>query len=142
MILGDPALAEDAVQQAFTRLLARGRMTQVASLQAFLRIVVRNEAYRLLARRRPTQSIDDPPARLLESSGGAPERLDEQRELEQALRQLAPEQREVIHLKFYEDLTFAQIAEFLDISPNTAASRYRYALEHLRALLSAPRMET
>ncbi|HZL14120.1 MAG TPA: sigma factor-like helix-turn-helix DNA-binding protein [Verrucomicrobiae bacterium] len=34
-----------------------------------------------------------------------------------------------------EGLTFAQLAAALDISPNTAASRYRYALDKLRARL-------
>ena len=45
------------------------------------------------------------------------------------------EQRAVLHLKLWENLTFAQIAEALDISPHTAASRYRYALDKLRDVL-------
>ena len=142
MILADPSLAEAAVQQAFTKLLERRRMDEVASVQAFLRVVVRNEAYRALARRRKTEALDDVPARLLESGDDSVQHHEEQSQLEQALRQLAPEQREVVHLKFYEQLTFAQIGELLGISPNTAASRYRYALLRLRGLLPAPRMET
>ena len=55
--------------------------------------------------------------------------------LERALRALPPEQREVIALKIDGELTFAQIARVLDISVNTAASRYRYALEKLRSTL-------
>ena len=43
------------------------------------------------------------------------------------------EQRELIALKIDGELTFAEIAACLGISPNTAASRYRYALEKLRA---------
>ena len=46
--------------------------------------------------------------------------------------------REVIALKIEGELTFAQIAEALDISINTAASRYRYALEKLRVVLATP----
>ena len=56
-------------------------------------------------------------------------------ELDTALAQLPAEQREVIALKIDGDLTFAQIAHVLNISPNTAASRYRYALEKLRHAL-------
>ena len=41
-------------------------------------------------------------------------------------------QREVLALKIWGDLTFAQIAAQLDIPPDTAASRYRYALTALR----------
>jgi len=43
-------------------------------------------------------------------------------------------QREVITLKVWGGLTFAEIAATLDIPPNTAASRYRYGLEELRRL--------
>jgi RNA polymerase sigma-70 factor (ECF subfamily) len=139
MILGDRALAEDAVQQAFTRLLARGRMDDLESAQAYLRVMVRNEAYRLLARRRPAQMVEDTPAPLLEPADDAIERGEEQAQLEAALRQLSPEQREVVHMKVYEQLTFAQIGTGLGIPQNTAASRYRYAIEHLRELLAAPR---
>jgi RNA polymerase sigma-70 factor (ECF subfamily) len=40
-----------------------------------------------------------------------------------------------VHLKLWEEMTFAQIAEALEISPNTAASRYRYGLDKLQTLL-------
>ena len=53
-------------------------------------------------------------------------------ELAEALAELPPEQRAVAHLKLWEGLTFGQIAAALDIPPNTAASRYRYALDKLR----------
>ena len=52
-----------------------------------------------------------------------------------ALAELPEEQRAVVHLKIWEDLTFAEIAEALGISANTAASRYRYALDKLEGLL-------
>lgn len=52
-----------------------------------------------------------------------------------ALAELPDEQRAVVHLKLWEGLTFEQIATALDISPNTAASRYRYGLDKLRERL-------
>jgi RNA polymerase sigma-70 factor (ECF subfamily) len=52
------------------------------------------------------------------------------------LAALAPEQREVIVLKLWHELTFEEIGSLLDISPNTAAGRYRYGLQHLRAALT------
>ena len=55
--------------------------------------------------------------------------------LTDALAELPPEQRAVVHLKLWEGLTFEQIAEMLDIPPNTAASRYRYGLDKLRECL-------
>jgi RNA polymerase sigma-70 factor (ECF subfamily) len=48
-----------------------------------------------------------------------------------ALRALPPEQAEVVVLKIWEEMTFAQIAEILDTSPNTVASRYQYAMAKL-----------
>ena len=53
-------------------------------------------------------------------------------EIEAALQRLPAEQREVLVLKIWNELTFEQIAETLGIPPNTAASRYRYALAALR----------
>lgn len=60
-----------------------------------------------------------------------PDGLDS-REVESALRKLSPEQQEVIVLKIWGDQTFEAIGKALDISPNTAASRFRYGLEKLR----------
>jgi RNA polymerase sigma-70 factor (ECF subfamily) len=54
--------------------------------------------------------------------------------LQAALARLPESQREVVTLKIWGELTFAEIAAALDIPANTAASRYRYALEDLRKL--------
>jgi RNA polymerase sigma-70 factor (ECF subfamily) len=56
-------------------------------------------------------------------------------ELAAALRELPEKQRAVMHLKLWEGLTFGEIADALEISPNTAASRYRYGLDKLRERL-------
>ncbi len=57
--------------------------------------------------------------------------------LARSLPSLPAEQREVVVLKVWGDLTFEQIGEQLAISPNTAASRWRYAMEALRRLVTA-----
>jgi RNA polymerase sigma-70 factor (ECF subfamily) len=66
----------------------------------------------------------------------APEIEDRERArlLQEALHQLPAAQRDVVTLKIWGELTFAEIATTLDIPANTAASRYRYALEMLRKL--------
>lgn len=51
--------------------------------------------------------------------------------LRKAVQGLSEKLREVVTMKVWGGLTFAQISESLAISPNTAASRYRYALEQL-----------
>jgi RNA polymerase sigma-70 factor (ECF subfamily) len=53
-----------------------------------------------------------------------------------ALRRLPPEQAEVVVLKIWEAMTFAEIGRILGASPNTVASRYQYAMAKLaRGLL-------
>ena len=49
-----------------------------------------------------------------------------------AIDRLPHEQREVLVMKIWSELTFVEIAEALEISQNTAASRYRYALSALK----------
>ncbi|MES2660390.1 MAG: RNA polymerase sigma factor [Verrucomicrobiota bacterium] len=57
--------------------------------------------------------------------------------LEHELTALPPNQREVLILKFWGGLTFAEIATTLEIPQGTAASRYRLALESLRQTVTA-----
>jgi RNA polymerase sigma-70 factor (ECF subfamily) len=54
------------------------------------------------------------------------------KELEDAVKNLPPLYREVITLKVWGGLTFEETAEVLGVPPNTAASRYRYAISQLR----------
>ncbi|QJE98601.1 RNA polymerase sigma factor [Luteolibacter luteus] len=56
--------------------------------------------------------------------------------LEKELQRLPLQQREVLTLKFWGGLTFAEVAVALDIPPGTAASRYRLALDTLRQTLT------
>ena len=55
--------------------------------------------------------------------------------IERHLAQLPQEQREVLVMKLWGGLTFGQIAGVLQTSPNTIASRYRYAIEAMRRAL-------
>lgn len=59
--------------------------------------------------------------------------------LEAGLKELPPKFAEVVVMKIWGDRTFADIGEALEISPNTAASRYRYGLEALKKKLSSAR---
>lgn len=61
--------------------------------------------------------------------------------VQKALDRIPEKYREVVTLKIWGELTFAQIAEQLDESPNTVASRYRYGLENLKRILESRRDE-
>lgn len=63
------------------------------------------------------------------------EETEEARILRGEVELLPDKLREVLTLKIWGGLTFAQIGELLKISQNTAASRYRYALEQLQKKL-------
>lgn len=132
-MLGSQADADDAVQEVFVALVkSRSRLATVRNLNAYLFTMLHRAAARLQKRqrRRPTSvdSLDD----LAQPTTADPAKLHDE-ELNQAIQQLCPQQREVIVLKTDAQLTFAEIGKLLGISANTAASRYRYGLEKLRA---------
>ena len=63
---------------------------------------------------------------------GDPDRELLRTQLEESLSKLPTDQRLVVEMKLWDGLTFAEVAEVLGISPNTAASRYRYGSDKLR----------
>jgi RNA polymerase sigma-70 factor, ECF subfamily len=123
--------AEDIVQEAFVRFW---RKQHDIANRALLYATVRSIALDFLRRdsrraKRESAAIADvdqtvEPAFQIED--------DSQRALVAALDLLPPEQREVLVMKIWNELTFAEIASGLGISQNTAASRYRYALAALK----------
>lgn len=130
--------AEDAVQAAMVRIALKPEVLSGAwhPWPYFLK-VVRNEALRILRQRRFQQLsllTADKPARAESTCEGA----ESQQFVQAALRMLPTSQAEVVVLKIWEEMTFAEIGEVLGQSPNTIASRYRYALrklsEHLQPL--------
>jgi RNA polymerase sigma-70 factor (ECF subfamily) len=134
MILADPAGAADAVHQVFTSWLGAAGPAP-AEEERYLRRAVRNACYSTLRQRRPdVVSADAAP--LLEAVAADRDRPEERIAIEQAMRALPAEQREVIHLKVFEGWTFQEIADFGGDSINTVASRYRYAIDTMRERLS------
>jgi len=56
------------------------------------------------------------------------------------IEELPPEQREVVKMRYYANLTFKEIAEATDVSVNTALGRMRYALINLRRMIQEKKM--
>lgn len=128
--------AEDVVQEAFVRYW-RNQRELPGDPQALLITSVRRSALDLARRNSRRAAREDLADGGLEETEAnfapLPGEGEERRiEIEAALRRLPPEQREVLVLKIWQELTFEKIGEILAISPNTAASRYRYALVALR----------
>lgn len=136
-MLGRSEDAEDAVQEVFLGLVrSRHKLQEVRDLTAYLFAALRRAAGRVAIQRAREPTPSDEAARQVEAGVAAEAASNPWSErLERALRALPSEQREVIVMKIDAELTFAQIADVLGISVNTAASRYRYAMEKLRGSL-------
>jgi RNA polymerase sigma-70 factor (ECF subfamily) len=124
------------VQEAFIRFWrSRGR---VADPAAFLFACVRNCALDWRRERDRRTRRNEAAARSEEEPlliGGI-EHEERRAAIEAALRGLPGDQRDVLVMRIWGGLTFPQIAAALEISANTAASRYRYALARLRGQLT------
>lgn len=137
-MLGSRQDAEDTVQEVFTAVWkSRQCLNNSQDLTAYLFTVLRRAAGRIAIRRARAPrlsetAIHQTPTTLNQHECDANPYSDE---LQRALLALPTEQREVVALKIDGHLTFAQIAKVMEISVNTAASRYRYALEKLRVSL-------
>lgn len=132
--LGCGGEAEDAVQDLFVALVrSRARLASVENLASYLFVALRRQVGRR-SRQRPRPTTDEA-SDATERLNVELARVDLRDSLAAALELLPPEQREVVILKIDSELTFDEIAQVLDVSPNTAASRYRYALDKLRARL-------
>lgn len=129
----------DLLQEIFLKLAREPKLLSgVRDERAFLIRLAHNSAIDLIRRRGSRERTKENFAAEIVSIFAPVENLDQKffrDELSEALAQLPGEQRAVLHLKLWECLTFDQIAELLGISPNTAASRYRYGLDKLRERL-------
>ena len=127
--------AEDIVQEAFVRFWRKQHSIENRGLLfATVRSVALDSVRRNIRRERREDEASRDFEQISEPqfAGGD----DSQRALAQAVEQLPLEQREVLVMKIWNELTFAEIAAALEISQNTAASRYRYALGNLKKQLA------
>jgi RNA polymerase sigma-70 factor (ECF subfamily) len=128
----------DLLQELFVKLARRPELlADVREERGFLLRLARNLAIDHMRRNEARGRKHEESAEMAAIFAPAVEREDGdfQTALARALGTLPPEQRAIVQLKLWEDLTFEEIAEALEISPNTAASRYRYGLDKLREQL-------
>lgn len=118
------ASAEDVLHQVFERLL-RGDVEIADSPVPYLYRAVRNSALNQIRNRARDVEMDG----WLESPVGMKQTG---LELQSALQELPENQREIILLHIWGQMSFDEVATVLGLSPNTVASRYRYGLTKLR----------
>ncbi|KAA5544548.1 sigma-70 family RNA polymerase sigma factor [Roseiconus nitratireducens] len=124
--------AEDAVSAALVKIVAQPKLLIGADRPwHYLLQMVRNESLVILRTRSRWSSIGSLAERLIGRNNNPVDLRDRNRQVWDAMSDLPAAQRQVVVLKIWEQMTFAEIAEVLQITPSTAASRYRYALEKL-----------
>ncbi|MDG4768113.1 SigE family RNA polymerase sigma factor [Solwaraspora sp. WMMD406] len=136
LLAGDWATAEDLLQTALTKTyLAWKRLGEIEAVEPYARRVLVNTATSWWRRRwhgeRPTENLP-------EQAG--PDMIQEQLDrdvLWRHVKALPARQRAVLVLRFYEDLSEAQTAALLNISPGTVKSQTSRALTTLRKKLTA-----
>jgi RNA polymerase sigma-70 factor, ECF subfamily len=146
-LVGDPAAAEDLFQQTWVRVAEQiHRYDRGRNFDAWLFRVAHNLAIDSLRRYRP-ESLDEPlpsgESRVERVPADAPSALDRVEESEWsgriavAIGQLPAIYREVLALRFEEEMKLEEISESLGAPLSTVKTRLRRALETLRARLES-----
>ncbi len=138
LLVDDLAVCEELAQEAFVRLAARpGTLRDPDKAPAYLRSAVLNGARSVLRRRDPL-----PRLRLVGSTAPGPEqpddaagRRDDEAALLAALRRLPDRQRDVLVLRYWMDLSEAEIAATLGIGAGTVKTHAKRGLDSLAARL-------
>ena len=133
-MLGCEQDASDVIQDSLRKLIHSGHFdSQKGSRQAFFLKMVRNGSLDVIRRRK---AHDEAKVAMLVDREKSPDRLAEQRELDLILRRelegLPLDQREIVLLRDFHDLSYAEIAEVMGIRQGTVMSRLHRARTELR----------
>lgn len=133
-LTGDTARADDLVQDTLERALLKGRLWRPGNLRAWLLTMMHNV---FVNQYRAAGTIDYRAPEDIPEVAVRPQQLDgiEVRELERALQQLSPEQREVLLLVALEDMSYEDSARILGTPVGTVMSRLSRARDRLRQVL-------
>ncbi|MEV4432180.1 SigE family RNA polymerase sigma factor [Streptomyces sp. NPDC049555] len=139
LLLDDTASCEDVVQEAFIRVhSARGRVRDPEKTLAYLRQTVVNLSRSALRRRiLGLKLLSKPMPDMASAEEGAYEQL-ERDQLIKAMRGLQRRQREVLVLRYFADMTEAQVAETLGLSLGSVKAYGSRGIAALRVAMEAP----
>lgn len=138
LLLDDTASCEDVVQEAFIRVhAARSRVRDPEKVLAYLRQTVVNLSRSTLRRRLVGMRLAPKPMPDMASAEEGAYELLEKDALLQALKGIQRRQREVLVLRYFSDLTEAQVAQALGISVGSVKAYGSRGIEALRVRMEA-----
>ena len=136
--------AHDVLQEVFTRLVRyHRRLGKSPNLNAYVFMTARNEANRWISKNQQqsrSQSIDFD-FKVSDNQISAEQRIEQHETTIQFLSQLQPDCREIVELKIFSDLTFAEIASIVKLPDATVATKYRRAILKMQSSIDA-RLQT
>lgn len=137
LLVDEPATAEDVVQEAFTGLHRHwGNLRDAAAAVGYLRTAVVNGSRSVLRRRKTARDYTPPHPVNARSAESLAMLSAEHQAVVSALSQLPPRQREVLVLRYYGDMSEAEIAEAAGISKGTVKSTASRALDALQKIMA------
>ncbi|MGC5028362.1 SigE family RNA polymerase sigma factor [Micromonospora sp. DT229] len=132
LLTGDHQLAEDLLQTALASSYRHWRRIHDGDPEAYVRRVMYHQQVSWWRRRRPSERLESQPPEVAKDDHSEATAL--RLSVVAALRQLTPRQRAVVVLRFYEDLTEAQVAAALGCSVGTVKRHSHDAVRRLRAI--------
>jgi len=142
-LIGDPALADDLVQDCIERALRQSsQLRELPHIRGWLRRILYNLYIDEVRRSRATGKVENVEAysNHMELSVPASDR-DSMRDLSRAMNQLSIEHREILLLVSVEELNYREISEELGIPQGTVMSRVARARERLRSIMQGETAE-
>ena len=147
MMVKDKDVADDILQETFikaVRVIDSGKYSDKGRFLSWILRIAHNQVIDYFRANKSARMVNESDAgydvlgtlkyseRTVED-----EIISEQTEerVRQLIEKLAPEQREVVKLRYYDGLNFKEIAEQTNVGINTALGRMRYALIHLRKMI-------
>jgi RNA polymerase sigma-70 factor, ECF subfamily len=129
-----PELADDVAQEIWIRAYhALPRLGDAARFRPWLFRIARDRVFREFRRRKlPVQVLEESHS---EMRAGEAEPAFDAEELQRGLETLSPEHREVLVLRYYEDLDYDAIARITGVTLGTIRSRLHYAKCALRRVI-------
>ncbi|HUP10855.1 MAG TPA: sigma-70 family RNA polymerase sigma factor [Niastella sp.] len=132
---------EDCIQELFTELWQNKSQTQVQSVKAYLFKSLKYKLYRANQRKTASPFNENNSEVLFELSHetlmiGREQDAEKMARVLQALGQLSNRQKEIIYLKFYQELTYDEVSEIMNINYQAARNLLYQSIKSLKKLLA------